>query len=85
MTTFLRYVCEEDLNLKSYVRRAGSTVEMSGGVFQFRFVTIKTRIGISLEDNHSRVEKMVKKVERACLVTNSIKTDVSIESEIAVE
>lgn len=85
MATFLWYVCEENLNLTSYVSRAGGTVEMSGGVLQFRFITIETRIGISLEDNHSRVGKMVKKVERASLVTNSIKTDVSIESEIVVE
>jgi organic hydroperoxide reductase OsmC/OhrA len=83
MTTFLWYVNKENLSLKSYDSKASGTVEMSGGVFQFSSITIKVRIGISSEDDRSRVEKMMKKVERACLITNSIRTDVNIESDIS--
>lgn len=81
MTTFLWYVNKENLSIKSYDSEANGTVEMSGGVFQFSSITIKVRIGISSEDDRSRVEKMMKKVERACLITNSIRTDVNIESD----
>jgi len=84
MTTFLWYVNKENLSLKSYDSKASGTVEMSGGVFQFSSITIKVRIGISSKDNRSRVEKMMKKVERACLITNSIRTDVNIESDISI-
>jgi len=84
MTTFLWYVNKENLSIKSYDSEANGTVEMSGGVFQFSSITIKVRIGISSEDDCSRVEKMMKKVERACLITNSIRTDVTIESDISI-
>ena len=84
MTTFLWYVNKENLSIKSYDSKASGTVEMSGGVFQFSSITIKVRIGISSEDDRSRVEKMMKKVERACLITNSIRTDVNIESDISI-
>ena len=83
MTTFLWYVNKENLSIKSYDSEANGTVEMSGGVFQFSSITIKVRIGISSKDDRSRVEKMMKKVERACLITNSIRTDVNIESDIS--
>jgi len=84
MTTFLWYVNKENLSLKSYDSKASGTVEMSGGVFQFSSITIKVMIGISSKDDRSRVEKMMKKVERACLITNSIRTDVTIESDISI-
>jgi len=84
MTTFLWYVNKENLSIKSYGSKANGTVEISGGVFQFSSITIKVRIGISSKDDRSRVEKMMKKVERACLITNSIRTDVNIESDISI-
>ena len=84
MTTFLWYVNKENLSLKSYDSKASGTVEMSGGVFQFSSIVIKVRIGISSEDDRFHVEKMMKKVERACLITNSIRTDVNIESDVSI-
>jgi len=75
---------EENLFIKSYDSKANGTVEKSGGVFQFSSITNKVRVGISFENDRSRVEKMMKKVERACLITNSIRTDVNIESDISI-
>ncbi len=85
MTTFLWFVKKEGLFLKFYQSEASGTVEMVGGVFRFSSITIKVRIGISSENDRSHVEKMLKKVEHACLITNSISTDIHIESEIVVD
>ncbi len=85
MTTFLWFVKKEGLFLKFYQSEASGTVEMVGGVFRFSSITIKVRIGISAENDRSHVEKMLKKVEHACLITNSISTDIHIESEIVVD
>jgi len=82
LTTFLWFADKEHINLKSYSSKAAGTVEMVGGVFKFSSITVKLRIGVSSKDDRTRVEKMLKKVERACLITNSIQTDVHIESEI---
>jgi organic hydroperoxide reductase OsmC/OhrA len=64
---------------------ASGTVELIGGVFQFSSITVKIQVCVSSEDDCVRVEKLLKKVERACLITNSINTDVHIESEIVIE
>ena len=82
LTTFLWYVSKEHVNLKSYSSEATGTVELVDSRFRFSSITVKLRIDVSLEDDRSRVEKALKKVERACLITNSIQTDVHIESEI---
>jgi len=85
LTTFLWFVNKEGLNLKSYRSEARGTVELVGGVLQFTSITVKVKIGISSEDDRSRVEKALKKAERACLITNSIHTDVNIKSETSID
>lgn len=82
LTTFLWFVNKEHVNLKSYSSEATGTVELVGSMFQFSSIIVKVRVGVSSEDDHTVVEKILKKVSRACLITNSIHTDVHIESEI---
>jgi organic hydroperoxide reductase OsmC/OhrA len=85
MTTLLWFTNKENIILKSYSSVASGTVELIGGVFQFRSITVKIQVCVSSEDDRIRVERLLKKVERACLITNSINTDVNIESEIVIE
>jgi len=85
MTTLLWFTNKENIKLKSYGSVASGTVELIGGVFQFSSITVDIQICVSSEDDRVRVERLVKKVERACLVTNSITSDVSIKSKIAVD
>ena len=85
MTTLLWFTNKEHITLKSYESVASGTVELIGGVFQFSSITVKLDICVSSEDDRIRVGRMIKKVERACLVTNSITTNINIESEIVIE
>ena len=84
MTTLLWFTNKEHITLTSYRSTASGTAKLICGVFQFSSITVKLQIGISSEDDRIRLNKLLKKVERACLVTNSIKTDVHIEAEIFV-
>ena len=85
MTTLLWFTNKENITLKSYNSVASGTAELIGGIFQFSSITVKIQACVSSEDNRVRVEKLLKKVERACLITNSITTDVHIEPEIVIE
>ena len=85
LTTFLLFVNKDGINLKSYRSEARGTVELVGGVLRFTSITVQVKIGIVSEDDRSRVEKALKKAKRACLITNSINTDVHIESEIVID
>jgi len=85
MTTLLWFTNKENITLKSYSSLASGTVKLIGGVFQFSSIMVKIQVGVSSEDDRIRVEKLLKKVEHACLITNSIQSDVCIKSEIVVE
>lgn len=84
LTTFLWFADKEHITLKLYNSEARGTVELVNGVFQFSSIIVKLKIGISSEDDRSLVEKIVKKVSRACLISNSIHTSVRVESETSV-
>ena len=84
LTTFLWFVNKEHVNLKSYSSKATGTVEKIDGKYIFNSIYIELEIGISSDDNRSIVEKILKKAPRACLISNSIKTDVHIKSKINI-
>jgi len=82
LTTFLWYIKKEDIKIKSYKSKAEGTVEMIGGVFKFSFINVKMKIELSDKKDYITIEKILKKVKRACLISNSINTEVTIDPEI---
>jgi organic hydroperoxide reductase OsmC/OhrA len=85
MTTVLWFTNKEDLTLKFYKSEAVGNIELVAGVFQFRSITIKVKINVLSEEDSLHVKKILKKVKHACLISNSIETDVNIEPEIVVD
>ena len=84
LTTFLWYIKREDINIKSYKSKAMGVVEMIGGVFKSSLINVKITVDLSDEKDLKNVEKIFKKVKRACLISNSIETEVNLEPEIIV-
>ncbi len=84
LTTFLWFVKKHNINLKSYDSKAIGTVELIEGAYKFSKINIKLKLGVFSENDRVAVEKVLKKVKRACLISNSIQTDVNIESEIFI-
>ena len=82
LTTFLWYIKKEDIKIKTYKSRAEGTVEMIDGVFKFSLVSVKMKIELADEKKNKDIEKILKKVKRACLISNSIDTEVTIDPEI---
>ena len=85
MTTLLWFTNKENIILKSYQSIAHGTAKLVGAVFQFSSITIKIKVCVSSENDLKRVNILLKKVEKACLITNSITADVYIEPEIVIE
>ncbi len=85
MTTFLFFSKKENLNLLSYNSTAIGQLERNDGFYEFSKATVKINVKIGSEDEKKIVEKIVKKVERACLISNSINTKVKIEADIQIE
>lgn len=84
LTTFLWFVNKEHVTLKSYSSKTSGIVKLFGGVFRFSSITVTMTIGVSDENDREIIEKILKKVKRACLISNSIQTDVHIKSQISV-
>jgi organic hydroperoxide reductase OsmC/OhrA len=84
MTTFLWFTNREKLSLLFYKSKAEGVVEMVSGVFQFSSIDIEVTIGISSENDRNKTENIMKKVDRACLISNSIRTPVKVETKIVI-
>lgn len=84
MTTFLWFVNKEHIALKFYRSRTTSTVNLVGGVFKFSSITVIIEVGITQENDRQIVENIMKKVKHGCLISNSIQTDVDINSSITL-
>jgi len=83
LTTFLWFVQKYQLPLISYASTAHGTVQLVGGTFQFTTITIHIQLGVSFKEKFGDIDTLIKKVKRACLISNSITTDVHIDVEIA--
>jgi organic hydroperoxide reductase OsmC/OhrA len=84
LTTFLWYIKKENIIIKSYESHAEGTVEMVNGVFRFSLIHVKMKIELPDERKYSTIEKILKKVKRACLISNSIETEITIDPEIII-
>jgi hydrogenase maturation protease len=84
MTTFLFFSEKNNLNLLSYKSTAIGQLERIDGFYEFSKATVKISVKIGSENEKKIVEKIVKKVERACLISNSINTKVEIEADVQI-
>jgi organic hydroperoxide reductase OsmC/OhrA len=82
LTTFLWFINKEKIKIKSYKSNSSGTVKMVGGTFRFSSISIKLEIELDDLSNKKRIEIIVKKIEKACLISNSINCDVNIDAQI---
>jgi organic hydroperoxide reductase OsmC/OhrA len=84
MTTFLWLAQKERIPIVSYTSTAEGVAELVGKTFQFSTIHLKLKIGISSEKDRKRVETIIDKIPRLCVVSASIKTEVTIHSDIVL-
>jgi peroxiredoxin-like protein len=85
MLTFFWLLKDMDVDVQSYESEAeGISQIASGGIFRFTKITLKPRIIISKEEDMSKVEEAVKKLDDWCCVSNSVKAEVLIEPTIEI-
>ena len=82
MTTFLAVAERAGLAFTSYESVAEGRLEMVDGRFQFTAITLKPTITISLKADAAEAKELIEKAEVNCLISNSMKARVSLESTI---
>jgi|SRR5690554_379816 len=85
MTTFLAIADYSKLEFKDFDCDAEGILDNAEGKFLMTDVYLKARLILDDDSKKERAERVLKKSEAACLITNSIKTKVHLNSEILIK
>jgi len=82
MTTFLAFAERAGLAFEGYESEAEGLLEFVDNRFVFTKIVIRPRIALRSGEDRIKAEEILHKAERNCLVSNSIRTEVSLEPTI---
>jgi len=85
MTTFLAIAEYSKLEFVSFKCGSKGLLEKVDGKFVISEVLLFPELVITDESKRERAERILKKSEKACLITNSVKSKVSMEPKIIVQ
>ncbi|MEX2350565.1 MAG: OsmC family protein [Flavobacteriaceae bacterium] len=85
MTTFLAIAEYSKLEFAKFDCDSEGILDKVEGKFLMTEINLNARLTINDESQKERAERILKKTETACLITNSIKTKVHLKSEILIK
>jgi len=85
MTTFLSIAENSNLQFTSFDCIAEGKLEKVEGKFMISEITLKPKVIITQEKDKERAHRIVEKAENACLISNSVKSKINLETLIIVE
>ncbi len=83
MSTFLAFAERAGLTFAGYESDAEGTLELVDGKFQFTTIVLKPRITVAAGGDIGKAKELILKAEANCLVSNSIKSRVTVEPDIS--
>ena len=84
MTTFLAIAENSKLEYVSFSCPAKGKLEQIDGKFLMTEVLLEPVLTISKEEDKERAERVLQKAEKACLITNSIKSETRVIPTILI-
>ncbi|AWV96780.1 OsmC family protein [Arcticibacterium luteifluviistationis] len=85
MTTFLAIAENSTLDFQSFFCHATGKLENVDGKLVMSEILLKPTVVIHNENYRNKAIRIVKKAEDACLISNSIKSKISMEITVLVE
>jgi peroxiredoxin-like protein len=82
MTTFLALAERGKLGFSSYECEAEGRLELVDGKFQVSLITLRPRITLASGGDVAKAKELIEKAEANCLLSNSMKTRVTLEATI---
>ena len=83
MSTFLAFAERAGLAFAGYESDAEGTLELVDGKFQMTTIVLKPRITVAAGGDIGKAKELILKAEANCLVSNSIKSRVTVEPDIS--
>jgi len=84
MTTFLYYTRKKRVKFESYESSAEGTIELVNMQYLFTEIKIKPKVIVKSKEDIEVVEKLLEISKKSCLISNSLKSKVILESEVEV-
>ena len=84
MTTFLYFIKNKKINLLSYKSQTKGTASMVNYKFQFSSIHIHLDITVSTGMEKDAITEILKKVENHCLISQSVKSQLTITADINI-
>ena len=84
LTTFLAIVQRQGIKFISYQSEAEGTLQMAEGTFMFTQVVVRPRVEVKDEEMATAVGQALEKAEKHCLVSSSVKSQVTVEPQVLV-
>lgn len=84
MTTFLAIAEYSKLDYKCFDCHAEGILAKVDGKFLMTEVILRPKVELLNEGDRTRIERIIHKAEAACLISNSVKTKVTLEIETLV-
>lgn len=85
MTTFLAIAENSKLEFKAFQCAATGKLELIEGKYMISEIELKPVVTLKEGKDRERAERIVQKAEAACLITNSIKSKVTMVTRIEVQ
>lgn len=82
MTTFLYYRGKENFDLVSYSSVAEGTLHYGEEGLAFTVVKVKPTVAVASESDIEKAERAIQRAESACLVSQSVRSDIIIEAQV---
>ncbi len=83
MTTFLAFAERAGLAFTSYESEAEGLLEFVENRLVFTKIAVRPRIALGPGEDRAKADEILRKAERNCLVSNSLRTEVTLEPEVA--
>ena len=84
MTTFLAIAENSKLDFQSFNCKAKGRLDQMDGKFLMTEIALYPKVVVTHEKDVERAQRIIEKSERACLISNSIKSKVILEMEVEV-
>jgi organic hydroperoxide reductase OsmC/OhrA len=85
MTTFLAIADNSKLEFKSFTCHAKGKLEKVDGKLQMSEVHLEPVLVINKEEDRERAMRVLAKTGPACLISNSVKANVSVSPVVSVD
>ena len=82
MSTFLAFAERAGLAFTGYESEAEGTLELVDGKFQVTTIMIKPKLSLKPGEDAAKAKELLAKAEANCLISNSIKSKVTLEATI---